>query len=88
MAGVVEASRQLVFVGAEAGGGKTRFVVEAALALHAEGRGIVWGACSQDMGMAHDPFVEPLVTLLGALVPGDRCGPGAARGDPRPCCAP
>jgi predicted ATPase len=67
--GVVDGARQVVFVGAEAGGGKTRFVVEAALALHAEGAGIVWGACSQDMGLAHDPFVEPVATLLGALVP-------------------
>src|SRR4051794_26000322 len=68
-AGVTEGVRHAVFVGAEAGGGKTRFVVEAALALHAEGAGIVWGACSQDMGLAHDPFVEPVATLLGALVP-------------------
>ena len=60
-------SRQLVFVGAEPGGGKTRFVAEAALALHGQGAGVLWGSCTDDMGMAHDPFVEPLVTLLGGL---------------------
>ncbi len=70
-AGVVDGLRHVVFVGAEAGGGKTRFVVEAALALHAEGAGIVWGACSQDMGMAHDPFVEPVAALLETIGPDD-----------------
>ena len=69
--GVVDGARQVVFVGAEAGGGKTRFVVEAALALHSEGAGVIWGACSQDMGLAHDPFVEPMATLLAALLPDD-----------------
>jgi DNA-binding CsgD family transcriptional regulator len=60
-------SRQLVFVGAEPGGGKTRFAAEAALALYGQGAGVLWGSCTDDMGMAHDPFVEPLVTLLGGL---------------------
>jgi DNA-binding CsgD family transcriptional regulator len=70
-AGVTEGVRHAVFVGAEAGGGKTRFVVEAALALHAERAGLVWGACSPDMGMAHDPFVEPVAALLGAMLADD-----------------
>ena len=70
-AGVVDGVRQVVFVGAEAGGGKTRFVVEAALALQSEGAGVIWGACTQDMGLAHDPFVEPVATLLSAMVPDD-----------------
>lgn len=69
--------RHAVFVGAEAGGGKTRFVVEAALALHAEGAGVVWGGCSQDMGMAHDPFVEPVTALLGAIQADDAALPEA-----------
>ena len=68
---VVDGMRHAVFVGAEAGGGKTRFVVEAALALHAQGAGVLWGACSQDMGMAHDPFVEPIAGLLSAVVADD-----------------
>ncbi|HQR26426.1 MAG TPA: hypothetical protein PLP61_05240 [Nocardioides sp.] len=36
--------RQAVFVGAEAGGGKTRFVAEAALALHENGAAVLAGA--------------------------------------------
>ncbi len=73
--GVAGGARALAFVAAEPGGGKTRFVAEAALALHRQGAGVLWGACSADMGMAHDPFVEPLVTLLGGL---REDGPGDA----------
>ena len=47
-----------------------------------EGAGLSWGACSHDMGMAHDPFVEPIATLLGRAC--RRRGSGAARADPRP----
>ncbi|WP_158274487.1 LuxR family transcriptional regulator [Cellulomonas sp. WB94] len=67
--------RRVVFLGAEAGGGKSRFVVESALALHGEGAGVLWGGCVAEMGMAYDPFVEPLGTLLGAVYP-DGDGPG------------
>jgi DNA-binding CsgD family transcriptional regulator len=66
--------RRVVFVGAEAGGGKSRFVVESALALHGEGAGVLWGSCVAEMGLAYDPFVEPLRALLGAVQP-DGDGP-------------
>ena len=61
--------RQTVFVGADAGGGKSRFVAEAALALHEQGAGILCGSCCDGMGLAHDPFVHPVVTLLDSLRP-------------------
>ena len=61
--------RQTVFVGADAGGGKSRFVAEAALALHDQGAGILCGSCCDGMGLAHDPFVHPVVTLLDSLRP-------------------
>ena len=62
--GVTAGVRQAVFVGAEAGGGKTRLVVEAGLALHRHGAAVLAGACREDMGLALDPFVEPLATFL------------------------
>jgi DNA-binding NarL/FixJ family response regulator len=71
-AGVTAGGRQAVFVGAEAGGGKTRFVVEAALALHAEGAAVLAGACREDMGLALDPFVDPVAAYLAGL---DRSNP-------------
>ena len=66
---VLSGLRQTVFVGADAGGGKSRFVAEAALALHEQGAGILWGACSDGMGLALDPFVQPVATLQDALRP-------------------
>jgi DNA-binding CsgD family transcriptional regulator len=67
--GVLGGLRHTVFVGADAGGGKSRFVAEAALALHEQGAGVLWGASSDGMGLAHDPFVQPVATLLDALRP-------------------
>ena len=66
---VVAGMRHTVFIGADAGGGKSRFVSEVALALHESGAGIFWGGCSDGMGLAHDPFVQPVAALLAALRP-------------------
>ncbi len=71
--------RQTVLVGADAGGGKSRFVAEAALALHEQGAGILWGACRDAMGLAHDPFVHPVVTLLDSVRSGQTT-PGLSPG--------
>ncbi len=74
--GVTAGLRQAVFVGAEAGGGKTRFVVEAALALHEHGAAVLAGSCREDMGLALDPFAEPLVAFLAGLDPAADLRPG------------
>ncbi len=65
--GVTTGLRHAVFVGGEAGGGKTRFAVEAALALHEQGAAVLAGSCSGDMGLALDPFVEPVQGFLAGL---------------------
>src|SRR4051794_4937905 len=65
--GVTSGLRHAVFIGGEPGAGKTRFAVEAALALHEQGVAVLAGSCSDDMGLALDPFVEPAQSVLAGL---------------------
>ncbi|HEX6887501.1 MAG TPA: AAA family ATPase [Candidatus Nanopelagicales bacterium] len=66
-AAVERGARQVVFVGGEAGAGKSRLVAEAAAMLHRHGVPVLFGACLADLGRPYDPFVEPVATLLPAL---------------------
>lgn len=63
-AAVLTGSRQVVFVGGEAGSGKTRLISEAACGLHREGAVALAGGCVEDLGDAYQPFVEPMSALL------------------------
>jgi len=68
--------RQVVFVGAEPGGGKSRLLAEAATALHRAGAAVLLGTCAAEFGAPYQPFVEPIEALLArAPVP----EPAAAR---------
>jgi DNA-binding CsgD family transcriptional regulator len=57
-------ARQLVFVGGEAGAGKSRLAAEAARVLHRAGAAVLIGGCVAELGEPYQPFVEPLRTLL------------------------
>ena len=57
-------ARQLVFVAAEAGAGKSRLVAEVARSLHTRGVPVLVGHCSSDLGLPFDPLATPIRTLL------------------------
>ncbi|MFF5296353.1 ATP-binding protein [Paractinoplanes globisporus] len=60
-------ARQLVFVGGEAGAGKSRLAAEAARALHRAGATVLIGGCVAELGEPYQPFVEPLKALLAGV---------------------
>ncbi|GAA2711055.1 hypothetical protein Apa02nite_083790 [Actinoplanes palleronii] len=60
-------ARQLVFVGGEAGAGKSRLAAEAARVLHRAGATVLIGACVAELGEPYQPFVAPLRALLASL---------------------
>ena len=63
--------RQLVLVAGEPGAGKSRLVMEAALALHTRGLPVLVGACTSDFGLPFDPLVAPVRALLAAVDRGE-----------------
>ena len=63
-------ARQLVFVGGDAGGGKSRLLAEVATVLHERGSAVLLGGCTEEFGPPYQPFVQP----LDALVPDLRSG--------------
>ncbi len=60
-------TRQVVFVGGEPGVGKSRFVAEAATALHDGHAAVLLGTCVSALGAPYQPFVEPLAALAAVL---------------------
>ncbi len=58
---------QVVLVGGEPGSGKTRFVFEAARALHDDGAAVLLGQCLSDYGTAYQPFGELVGTLVRSV---------------------
>jgi class 3 adenylate cyclase/tetratricopeptide (TPR) repeat protein len=60
-----EAQRcQVVFVAGEAGMGKTALVAQAARAAHGEGAVVLFGHADEDLGVAYQPWIEALSTLV------------------------
>ena len=53
-------NRRGVLISGEPGIGKTRLASYAALAAHADGATVLWGAASQDLGAAYGPWIEAL----------------------------
>ena len=49
--------RQVVLLSGEPGIGKTRLAAYAAYAAHGDGAAIVWGACSEDLGVPYEPWI-------------------------------
>jgi|GEM_PF-694505 len=66
----VRGARQVVFVGGDAGVGKSRIVAEIATDLHRQQAGVLVGTCASSMGAPYQPFVEPIASLLSAVVSG------------------
>ena len=60
-------SRQLVFVGGEPGGGKSRLLAQTCTQLYERGAAVLLGECLAELGEPYQPFVEPLIALKSAL---------------------
>ena len=63
-------ARQAVLLSGEPGIGKTRLASYAALRAHAEGFAVCWGACSEDVAAAYEPWIE-VCSQLVEHAPGD-----------------
>jgi class 3 adenylate cyclase len=50
--------RQVVLLSGEPGIGKTRLASYAAHQAHAEGFAVVWGACSEELAVPYEPWIE------------------------------
>ena len=64
----------------EPGVGKTRLASNAALRAHAEGFAVCWGACSEDLGAPHEPWIEVCSQLVEHASDGVLGGYVASRG--------
>lgn len=56
--------RRVVLLAGEPGIGKTRLAFYQALAAHAEGFGVCWGACSEDLAAPYEPWIEVCSQLV------------------------
>jgi tetratricopeptide (TPR) repeat protein len=56
--------RQLVLLSGEPGIGKTRLASFEALAAHGEGFAVAWGACSEDLAVPYEPWIEVCSLLV------------------------
>ena len=61
--------RQVVFVGGEPGGGKSRLLAEICTALHRSAATVLLGTCAAEFGPPYQPFVEPIEALLRRPLP-------------------
>ena len=76
-AAVESGARQVVIVGAEAGGGKSRLVAQAAALLQRDDVTVLLGTVLAEMGSPYDPFVEPLGIIMRGLEEGSLSLPAA-----------
>lgn len=60
-------ARQVVFVGGDPGGGKSRLLAEIATAAHKRGAALLLGSCIEEFGPPYQPFVQPIDALLPDL---------------------
>src|SRR4051794_278969 len=61
--------RQVVFLGGEPGGGKSRLLAEVCTALHGSAATVLLGACAAGFGPPSRPFAEPIEALLRRPLP-------------------
>jgi class 3 adenylate cyclase/DNA-binding CsgD family transcriptional regulator len=66
-AGAREGPCRAVLVGGDAGAGKTRLVSEFARAAHRRGGIVLFGACTEDVEVPYQPFVQALTHALENL---------------------
>src|ERR1700730_8911020 len=57
-------ARQLVLLSGEPGIGKTRLASYAAHRAHAEGFAVCWGACSEELAVPYEPWIEVCSQLV------------------------
>ena len=69
---VVAGARRITSVAGEPGVGKTRLVQHLARRVHAEGAVVLWGRCSVEALIAHQPVVEALRTATSSLGEAER----------------
>jgi predicted ATPase/class 3 adenylate cyclase len=62
--------RQVVLLSGEPGIGKTRLAAYAAHHAHAEGFAVCWGACSEELAVPYEPWIE-ICTHLVEHAPGE-----------------
>jgi DNA-binding SARP family transcriptional activator len=53
-----EGNRRLVLVSGEPGIGKTRLASYAAHHAHSEGAAVLWGACSEELAVPYEPWIQ------------------------------
>ena len=78
----VAGARQVVFVGGDPGGGKSRLLAEAATVLHERGAAVLLGSCIEEFGAPYQPFVQPIEALVPDLLSGRLPLAGATGQDP------
>ena len=61
---VREGARQVVLLSGEPGIGKTRLSSYAAHRAHAEGFAVCWGACSEELAVPYEPWIEVCAQLV------------------------
>ena len=57
-------ARQLVLLSGEPGIGKTRLASYSALGANADGFGVCWGACSEDLAVPYEPWIAVCSQLV------------------------
>src|SRR5204863_3560031 len=73
-----EGERRVVLLAGEPGIGKTRLASEVAQRAAGDGGVVLYGRCDEGMGVAYQPFVEALATVVEA---GDPAALRARLGD-------
>src|SRR6516225_6382806 len=53
-----QGNRRLVLVSGEPGIGKTRLATYAAHLAHSEGAAVLWGACSEELAVPYEPWIQ------------------------------
>jgi DNA-binding CsgD family transcriptional regulator len=80
----VAGARQVVFVGGDPGGGKSRLLAEVATMLHKRGAAVLLGSCIEEFGPPYQPLVQPLDALVPDLRSGELPLAGASGQDATP----
>jgi hypothetical protein len=57
-------ARQVVLLSGEPGIGKTRLAAYSALGANADGFGVCWGACSEDLAVPYEPWIAVCSQLV------------------------
>src|SRR4051812_40369478 len=65
---VTDGGRQVVLIGGDGGGGKSRLVIEAANSCADSGASVLVGGCVSDLGPPYQPFDGPVDALLSTAV--------------------